>query len=231
MSISAARSTGSRCRYGSSGHSSGFAWARRCSPGSLAPGWRRTRKAVRRSAITRSARRRRASNSVPMAGSCLPLAPRGIRTPPRRELLAEGSDFPVEAFRLDHAFGLQFHPDVTYAMMHRWTTRGHARLELPGARPRHHHFADRAVHDATERAWLSQFIDDWLARTPIPAMAEAANSAGLGQEIRATTRDRKHRTGSSANATHRLGEQSVFAQMGNAGHHASPAALAWLRHA
>ena len=90
----------------------------------------------------------------------------GFELPRGTELLAEGSDFPVEAFRLDHAFGFQFHPDVTYAMMHRWTTRGHARLELPGARPRHHHFADRAVHDVTERAWLKRFIEGWLARVP-----------------------------------------------------------------
>ena len=73
----------------------------------------------------------------------------------------------MQAFQSGHAFGFQFHPDVTYAMMHRWTTRGHARLELPGARPRHHHFADRAVHDVTERAWLKQFIDGWLARMPL----------------------------------------------------------------
>ena len=82
--------------------------------------------------------------------------------------------FRCEAFQLDHAFGFQFHPDVTYAMMHRWTTRGHARLELPGARPRHHHFADRAVHDVTERAWLKEFIDGWLARVPFSVMSEAA---------------------------------------------------------
>jgi GMP synthase (glutamine-hydrolysing) len=98
----------------------------------------------------------------------------GFELPSGAELLAEGSDFPVEAFRFDHAFGVQFHPDVTYAMMHRWTTRGHARLELPGAHPRHHHFADRAVHDVTERAWLKQFIDGWLARVPLPVMSEAA---------------------------------------------------------
>ena len=98
----------------------------------------------------------------------------GFELPVGAELLAEGSDFPVEAFRLDHCFGFQFHPDVTYAMMHRWTTRGHARLELPGARARHHHFADRAVHDMTERAWLKQFLDGWLARVPRSVMSEAA---------------------------------------------------------
>src|ERR1700736_970079 len=98
----------------------------------------------------------------------------GFELPSGAELLAEGGDFPIQAFRSGHCFGFQFHPDVTYAMIHRWTTRGHARLELPGARPRHHHFADRAVHDVTERAWLKRFLDGWLARAQLPAMLEAA---------------------------------------------------------
>ena len=90
------------------------------------------------------------------------------------ELLAEGGDFPVQAFRSGHAFGFQFHPDVTYAMMHCWTTRGHDRFDTPGARPRHLHFADRAIHDVVERAWLKHFLDDWLARMPTSVMSEAA---------------------------------------------------------
>ncbi len=93
----------------------------------------------------------------------------GFGLPAGAELLAEGDDFPVQALRYGNAFGLQFHPDVTYAMMHRWTTRG--RMDAPGARPRHHHFADRAVHDAAERAWLTRFIDGWLARAPMLAQA------------------------------------------------------------
>jgi GMP synthase (glutamine-hydrolysing) len=98
----------------------------------------------------------------------------GFELPAGAELLAKGGDFPVQAFRSGHGFGLQFHPDVTYAMMHSWTTRGHARLELPGACPRHQHFADRAIHDVCERAWLKAFLDDWLARTPMAVMAQAA---------------------------------------------------------
>jgi GMP synthase (glutamine-hydrolysing) len=47
-------------------------------------------------------------------------------------------------------------------MMHLWTTRGHERLELPGARPRHTHFADRAVYDYSARSWLSVFLERWL---------------------------------------------------------------------
>ena len=89
-------------------------------------------------------------------------------------LLAEGDDFPVQAFQSGDAFGFQFHPDVTYAMMHCWTTRGYDRMDSPGAQGRHQHFADRAVYDVAERAWLKQFIDGWLARMPHLITAQAA---------------------------------------------------------
>jgi GMP synthase (glutamine-hydrolysing) len=98
----------------------------------------------------------------------------GFELPAGAELLAEGGDFPIQAYQYGHATGLQFHPDVTYAMMCRWTTRGHARLDSPGARPRHHHFEGRALHDAAERIWLTHFIDGWLKREPMAALAEAA---------------------------------------------------------
>ena len=88
----------------------------------------------------------------------------GFDLPPGCELLAEGDDFPVQAYRIDRAFGVQFHPDVTRAMMHRWTTRGHMRMELPGARQRAEHFAGRLMYDHAERAWLSAFLDGWLHR-------------------------------------------------------------------
>jgi GMP synthase (glutamine-hydrolysing) len=88
----------------------------------------------------------------------------GFDLPRDSDLLAEGDVFPVQAFRYGGtAFGLQFHPDVTHAMMHRWTTRGHERLALPGARPRSTHFEDRFVHDVMERAWLAAFLRHWIA--------------------------------------------------------------------
>ncbi len=90
------------------------------------------------------------------------------------ELLAEGGDFPVQAFRSGHAFGFQFHPDVTYAMMHCWTTRGHDRFGMPGVQPRHLHFEGRAIHDVAERIWLKHFLDDWLVRMPSSVMSQAA---------------------------------------------------------
>jgi GMP synthase (glutamine-hydrolysing) len=86
----------------------------------------------------------------------------GFDVPPGAELLAEGDTFEVQAIRSGRAFALQFHPDVTHAMMHRWTTRGDDRMELPGARPRQTHFDDRAVYDYSARAWLGVFLERWL---------------------------------------------------------------------
>ena len=110
----------------------------------------------------------------------------GFELPSGAELLAEGSDFPIEAFQFDNAFGFQFHPDVTYAMMHRWTTRGHARLELPGARARHHHFADRAVHDVS-RARLAETVHRRMAGPR--AVAGDVGSGGVAGRPRPVSGD------------------------------------------
>jgi GMP synthase (glutamine-hydrolysing) len=96
----------------------------------------------------------------------------GFGLPAGCELLAEGDDFPVQAFRSGNAFGFQFHPDVTTAMMHCWTTRGS--MDQPGAQPRHRHFEARAMYDVAERAWLNNFIEGWLALMPAVPMAQAA---------------------------------------------------------
>jgi GMP synthase (glutamine-hydrolysing) len=96
----------------------------------------------------------------------------GFDLPRGAELLAEGDDFPMQAFRWGNAFGLQFHPDVTFRSMCCWTT--HGKLDSPGAQPRHQHFEGRAIFDVIERAWLKTFIDGWLKLTPAVMLAEAA---------------------------------------------------------
>ncbi len=89
----------------------------------------------------------------------------GFDQPCGTALLAEGDAFPVQAFRYNGAaYALQFHPDVTHAMMCRWTTRGHERMKLPGAKPRAEHFADRAVHDLAARTWLASFMKRWVGK-------------------------------------------------------------------
>jgi GMP synthase (glutamine-hydrolysing) len=94
----------------------------------------------------------------------------GFDLPRDCALLAEGDAFPVQAFRHDGAaYGLQFHPELTQAMMCRWVTRGHERMGLPGAKPRADHFADRPVYDLAMRLWLGDFLDGWLASREEPA--------------------------------------------------------------
>lgn len=87
----------------------------------------------------------------------------GFELPAGAELLAEGDTFPVQAFRAGSAYALQFHPEVTHATICRWTTRGQERMQMPGAKPRAAHFADRAVYDPAGRAWLTAFLNHWLA--------------------------------------------------------------------
>ncbi len=86
----------------------------------------------------------------------------GFDLPQGAELLAEGDTFEVQAFRYGRSYALQFHPDVTHAAMCRWTVSGHQRLEMPGAKPRAEHFADRAVYDFSARAWLNDFLRRWV---------------------------------------------------------------------
>jgi GMP synthase (glutamine-hydrolysing) len=106
----------------------------------------------------------------------------GFELPAGAELLAEGDMFPVQAFRLGAAYAIQFHPEVTHLMMCRWTTRGHERTLLPGAKRRPEHFADRPVYDPAVRRWLVEFLDRWIegrsaaaqGRGPLPAVRQAA---------------------------------------------------------
>jgi GMP synthase (glutamine-hydrolysing) len=77
---------------------------------------------------------------------------------------------------------VQFHPDVTTAMMHRWTTRGCERLDAPGARRREDHFAFRAIYDRAERVWLDAFLRLWLRQDEVRPGATADIGALVAAE-------------------------------------------------
>ncbi len=89
----------------------------------------------------------------------------GFEIPHGGRLLATGAGaFPNQAFDYNEAaIGLQFHPEVTLAMTHRWTVKAEKRLVLPGARPRGSHFADRLKYDGAVECWLNRMLDNWLA--------------------------------------------------------------------
>ncbi len=101
----------------------------------------------------------------------------GFDLPRDTALLAEGDLFPNQAFRAGAAaYGIQFHPELTLAMMHRWTVKGAERMKLPGAQSRRVHFAGRALYDPPLNAWLERFLDLWIGRVDAPAAAEAATA-------------------------------------------------------
>ena len=89
----------------------------------------------------------------------------GFDLPKSARLLASGAaDFPAQAFSHgDKAVALQFHPEVTYEMMCRWTTKGHDRLACPGAQPRQQHLDGWRRHDAPVAKWSRTFLRRWLA--------------------------------------------------------------------
>ncbi len=102
----------------------------------------------------------------------------GFDPPGDATLLAEGDQFPTQAFLYgSNAVALQFHPEVTYAMMCRWTTRAHERMQLPNAKPRQDHLDGWFQYDPAVAAWLDRFLRQWLesgdARLAQPVVAGA----------------------------------------------------------
>lgn len=87
----------------------------------------------------------------------------GFDCPQGAECLATGGDFPTQAIRAaSRVYGIQFHPEVTPAMMYRWSVRGYERTLLPGAQLGHTHVPGWFQHDPAIRLWLDAFLDHWL---------------------------------------------------------------------
>jgi GMP synthase (glutamine-hydrolysing) len=83
----------------------------------------------------------------------------GFDLPRGAELLAEGDTYRNQAFRYnDHAWGLQFHAELTRAMMHRWVVHGAHRFILPNAQQGREHLEGRMLFDAPLKAWLNEFL-------------------------------------------------------------------------
>jgi GMP synthase (glutamine-hydrolysing) len=91
----------------------------------------------------------------------------GFGLPAGATLLAEGAaeTFPNQAFSYGSAaFGIQFHIELTMAMVNRWTARIGDRAHKPGGHAAAVHFEGRALHDWKTSAFLDAFLDVWLAR-------------------------------------------------------------------
>ncbi len=85
----------------------------------------------------------------------------GFDLPADAVLLASGgSDFPNQCFRYkDHCYAIQFHPEVTYEMMCRWTRHAAHMLALPGAMARDEQLRLHAICDPPFDAWANRLVD------------------------------------------------------------------------
>ena len=94
----------------------------------------------------------------------------GFDLPAGAALLAEGDVFRNQAFAYGPAaFGLQFHIELTNAMVGRWTRRIAERAHQPGTQQADEHFAGRALHDWKTAAFLEAFLDLGLSTDRRPA--------------------------------------------------------------
>lgn len=90
----------------------------------------------------------------------------GFDLPTGADLLAIGDgNYPNQAFRIgETAFGVQFHPEITYAQVNRWSGGNPMRLLLRGAQPRHHQIDNHLMKAAHVHRWLDRFLTQWVAR-------------------------------------------------------------------
>ena len=87
----------------------------------------------------------------------------GFTLPNGAVLLANGHVFENQAMRYGRAaFGLQFHPEITLATIHRWTTLAAARLSHPGAQSAVEQLQKHTLYGPNLRAWTSSFLQEWL---------------------------------------------------------------------
>ncbi len=98
--------------------------------------------------------------------------------------LAATNWFPNQAMKIGaNAFGLQFHPEVTEAMMQRWTQFAGHRLVLPGAQARDLQRAYCQRFDAGIAAWLGGFLDRWLGVADQDRGEEAIRAVAGGRQV------------------------------------------------
>jgi GMP synthase (glutamine-hydrolysing) len=83
----------------------------------------------------------------------------GFSLPSGATLLATAETYRNQAFRYGaNAWGIQFHAELTRAMMHRWVVRGAHRFVLPGAQTGREHLEGRMLWDLRLKLWLAEFL-------------------------------------------------------------------------
>jgi GMP synthase (glutamine-hydrolysing) len=87
----------------------------------------------------------------------------GFTLPPGAESLGSTPDFPQQAFRLGRVTGVQFHPEITPAIMRAWVGMTPGDLDRPGADPFAAQEEGAARWRPAAEAWLAGALAGWLA--------------------------------------------------------------------
>lgn len=113
----------------------------------------------------------------------------GFALPAGAKALAHGEVFENQAFQFGpSAFGVQFHPEMTLAMIHRWTTRSLDRYSGPAVQPRDEQIGRHLCYGPAKQRWLSEFLENWLgldAQQPCCGRRSASLPAQLDEKARA----------------------------------------------
>jgi GMP synthase (glutamine-hydrolysing) len=86
----------------------------------------------------------------------------GFEVPREAIRLAEGEVFPNQAFRYGEAYGVQFHPEITQEMIHRWVAAVPDYLSEPGAQALEDQVRQHLCYAAGVEQWLRGFLVRWL---------------------------------------------------------------------
>ncbi len=95
----------------------------------------------------------------------------GFEIPSGGVALAEGPTFANQAMAYGKAaLGVQFHPEITYALVSRWTYDASWRLGQKGAQSREAQLVGHMLHGADVMNWLDRFIGQWLGSASRPRL-------------------------------------------------------------
>jgi GMP synthase (glutamine-hydrolysing) len=83
---------------------------------------------------------------------------------PRDSMLLATADgaYPNQAFQHGSAFGVQFHPEITFAQVNRWSGSNPMRLLMRGARSRQEQIERHLMQAPAVHRWLDRFLGRWV---------------------------------------------------------------------